>query len=83
MEKIADLQRALNQLTQRQLLDRSLKLENLQSLIRTLCPDSAFKRGFSITMAEDGKIIRSSKDAKAGMRLRTKLIDGEISSTIP
>lgn len=83
MEKIADLQRALNQLTQRQLLDRSLKLENLQSLIRTLGPDSAFKRGFSITMAEDGKIIRSSKDAKAGMRLRTKLIDGEISSTIP
>lgn len=83
MEKIADLQRVVYQLTQRQLLDRSLKLENLQSLIRTLGPDSAFKRGFSITMTEDGKIIRSSKDAKAGMRLRTKLIDGEFSSTIP
>ncbi len=82
MEKIGDLQRHLTQLARRQLLDRSLKLENLQSLIRTLGPDSAFKRGFSITLNEDGKIIRSSKDAKAGMRLRTKLIDGEISSTI-
>ncbi|MES2983401.1 MAG: exodeoxyribonuclease VII large subunit [Verrucomicrobiota bacterium] len=83
MEKTVELQRALTQLTQRQLSDRSLKLENLQSLMRTLGPDSAFKRGFSITMTEDGKIIRSSKNTEPGMRLRTKLIDGEISSTIP
>jgi exodeoxyribonuclease VII large subunit len=83
VEKIIELQRNLNQLAQRRLLDSSLKLENLQGLIRTLGPDSAFKRGFSITMTTDGKIIRSSKDAESGMRLRTKLIDGEISSTIP
>ena len=83
MEKTLELQRTLTHLVQRQLLDRTLKLENLQSLIRTLGPDSAFKRGFSITMTENGKIIRSSKEAKPGMRLRTKLIDGEISSTIP
>lgn len=64
------------------MLDRSLKLENLQSLIRTLGPDTAFKRGFSITMTDDGTIIRSHNETKSGMRLRTKLIDGEISSTI-
>ena len=81
-ERTIQLQRALTQSAQRQLLERKLKLENLQSLIRTLGPDSAFKRGFSITMNEDGKIIRSNKDTKPGMRLRTKLIDGEISSTI-
>lgn len=81
-EKIIELRRNLNQLTQRQLLARAQKLETLQGLIRTLGPDSAFKRGFSITMTTDGKIIRSSKDAKSGMHLRTKLIDGEISSTI-
>jgi exodeoxyribonuclease VII large subunit len=51
-------------------------------MIRTLGPESAFKRGFSITMTEDGKIIRSTKDTKPNMHLRTKLIDGEISSTI-
>lgn len=83
MAKTLELQRSLTQLVQRQLLDRTLKLENLQSMIRTLGPESAFKRGFSIAMYEDGKIIRSSKEVKPGMRLRTKLIDGEISSTIP
>lgn len=82
-EKSFELKRALTQLTQRQVSDRSLKLENLQSLVRTLGPNSAFKRGFSITMTEDGTIIRSHNGTKSGMRLRTKLIDGEISSTIP
>lgn len=82
IEKTLELRRKLYQLTQRQLLDQTLKLENLQSMIRTLGPDSAFNRGFSITMTEDGKILRSTKDAKSGMRLRTKLIDGEISSQI-
>jgi exodeoxyribonuclease VII large subunit len=82
IEKTFELRRQLSQLTQRQLLDQTLKLDNLQSMIRTLGPDSAFKRGFSITMTEDGKIIRSTRDAKPGMRLRTKLIDGEISSHI-
>lgn len=81
-EKTVELRRALIQLTQRQMSDRSLKLENLQSLIRTLGPDTAFKRGFSITMTDDGTIIRSHNEIKSGMRLRTKLIDGEISSTI-
>lgn len=82
-EKTVELRRALIQLIQRQISDRSLKLENLQSLIRTLGPDTAFNRGFSITMAEDGTIIRSLNETRSGMRLRTKLIDGEISSTIP
>jgi exodeoxyribonuclease VII large subunit len=82
MERIAELQRVMTQLAERQLLDRTLQLENLQSMIRALGPDSVFRRGFSITMTEDGKIIRSVKDAKPNMRLRTKLIDGEISSTL-
>jgi exodeoxyribonuclease VII large subunit len=82
MERVAELQRVMTQLAQRQLLDRTLQLENLQSMIRALGPDSAFRRGFSITMTEDGKIIRSVKDAKPNMRLRTKLIDGEIFSTL-
>ncbi len=83
MEKTMELQRSITQLVHRQISNRTLKLENLQSLIRTLGPDSAFKRGFSITMTEEGKILRSSKNTKPGMRLRTKLIDGEITSTIP
>lgn len=83
LDKNRELQRTLYQLVQRQLTDHSLRLENLQSMIRTLGPDSAFNRGFSITLTEDGKILRSITEAKPGTRLRTKIIDGEITSTIP
>jgi exodeoxyribonuclease VII large subunit len=56
------------------------RLSALKALLRTLGPASAFQRGFSITLGEDGGIVRSVKDVKPGQTLRTKLADGEILS---
>ncbi len=56
------------------------RLAALKSLLRTLGPESAFQRGFSITMDQHGEIIRSVKDVPPGGTLRTKLADGEILS---
>lgn len=81
-ERTTALHRIFHQLAHRQLADHSRRLERLQTMIRTLGPDSAFKRGFSITLGEDGKILRSAAEAKSGMALRTKLIDGEVVSTV-
>jgi exonuclease VII large subunit len=44
-------------------------------------PESAFERGFSITLDTRGKIIRSVKEVAPGDEIRTKLKDGEIRST--
>ena len=44
-------------------------------------PESAFERGFSITLDARGKIIRSTRDVAPGDEIRTKLKDGEIRST--
>ncbi|PAW63707.1 MAG: hypothetical protein B9S38_17155 [Verrucomicrobiia bacterium Tous-C4TDCM] len=47
-------------------------------------PESAFERGFSITLDARGKIIRSVAQIAPGDEIRTKLKDGEIrSSTAP
>jgi exonuclease VII large subunit len=47
-------------------------------------PESAFERGFSITLDARGKIIRSVAQVAPGDEIRTKLKDGEIrSSTAP
>ena len=56
------------------------RLAALKALLRTLGPASAFQRGFSITLGEDGGIVRSVNDVKPGQTLRTKLADGEILS---
>ncbi|MBC8128117.1 MAG: exodeoxyribonuclease VII large subunit [Gloeobacteraceae cyanobacterium ES-bin-144] len=58
------------------------KLTSLRSLLRTLGPASAFQRGFSITLSEDGKALKSASQVKPGDLLRTKFADGEASSRV-
>lgn len=58
------------------------RILQLQSMIRTLGPESAFKRGFSITLRADGSLLRSAKGVQEGDALVTKLLDGEVSSEV-
>ena len=57
-------------------------LGRLRVMLRTLGPESAFQRGFSITLGADGKIITSSASLKSGDLLRTKFADGETTSIV-
>jgi exodeoxyribonuclease VII large subunit len=58
------------------------RLRRVAGLLETLGPESAFRRGFSMTMTEDGKVVRSTADVAAGDPLRTRLADGEIRSRV-
>ena len=58
------------------------RLEALKSLLRALGPESAFQRGFSITLDEKGDIVRSVGDVAPGGLMRTKLADGEVASRV-
>ncbi len=61
---------------------RAEQMKRLESVLRALGPESAFQRGFSITMGGDGKIVRSVKHLKPGDLLRTKFADGETTSRV-
>lgn len=61
---------------------RQQRLLRNASLLRALGPESAFSRGFSLTMDEQGKLIRSVKDVASGQRLVTRLADGDIRSDV-
>ncbi len=82
LDKLASLGKNLRQLTAHRISRETGKLDRMKTHIRTLGPESAFRRGFSITLSGDGKIIRSAKAAAKGDSLTTKFIDGEIKSTI-
>ena len=61
---------------------RNDRLARLRGLLRALGPESAFQRGFSITLGPDGKAVRSAASLKPGDVLRTKFHDGETSSRV-
>ena len=45
-------------------------------------PEATLGRGFSITMDEKGKVLRSVEKLKRGTLLRTRLADGELESQV-
>ncbi|MDP0491011.1 MAG: exodeoxyribonuclease VII large subunit [Verrucomicrobiota bacterium JB023] len=57
-------------------------LDKLAALVRTLGPESAFERGFSITLKEDGSIVRSKDEVEPGSLLKTMVKDGQVSSRV-
>jgi exodeoxyribonuclease VII large subunit len=57
-------------------------LQRQKSMLRALGPESAFDRGFSITMTKDGKLVRSVDAVEPGEALVTKLKDGELQSEV-
>ncbi|MEP4078565.1 exodeoxyribonuclease VII large subunit [Haloferula sp.] len=80
LELIRRMRLELGRAATHQFIERRDSLKRLGSLLRTLGPESAFERGFSIATTPDGKVIRSEGDVLEGGKLITKLKDGEIHS---
>ena len=82
LERLAELRARFEKATKDELAQRGERLERLRGLLRALGPESAFQRGFSITLTHDGKLVTSATTLKPGDRLRTKFADGETKSTV-
>ena len=72
------LQRGVPKITDYQ--NQVLKL--LEERVKTIDPKAQLKRGYTITKNDNGKILRSAKEAAAGSALRTMFADGEIASVV-
>ncbi|MBX3741690.1 MAG: exodeoxyribonuclease VII large subunit [Akkermansiaceae bacterium] len=81
-EKLEMLRARLERLGGDGVAHHSRRLDVLRGLLRALGPESAFQRGFSITLDEHGGVIRSTKEVAPGSLLRTKLADGEVASRV-
>ena len=51
-------------------------------MLRLLSPEQTLSRGYTITTAANGKVIRSVSDAATGSELRTRLRDGAVISVV-
>lgn len=82
LDLLVEFQRRVERGMQDAIDKKAERLSRLRGLLRTLGPESAFQRGFSITLGGDGKLIRSVKGLKTGDAIRTKFVDGEIVSEV-
>lgn len=58
------------------------RLEQQERLINSLSPKAVLKRGYSMTTAEDGSIIKDPSQVKKGQALKTEVEHGIIHSNV-
>jgi exodeoxyribonuclease VII large subunit len=78
----ADLQRRFAALPPRFLADAKQRFGRMEGILRVLGPDATLRRGYSITRDKNGTIVRSIARVKRGIRLRTRVTDGDIESEV-
>ena len=87
--KISELSRrlstyrdTLNRRADSQLQHEKSTLARNAAVLRALNPAAALARGYTITMDENGQILRSAKDAIKSKELTTRFHDGEVKSQV-
>ena len=69
--------------SQRERLQREChRLELMEQRLHGLDPTLLLKRGYSMTFASDGRLLRDTKDVASGETIRTRLANGEVKSVI-
>lgn len=81
-EEVQDKQDRLSRAITLYLSSLSDKVKSYESRLKSINPDNIVKRGYSITMGEDGMPITSTKNVHKGQKIKTKLKDGIIESEV-
>lgn len=61
---------------------RQAELAGLARGLDLVGPNSVLKRGFSMTVHPDGRVVRSASDVRPGATVRTRLADGAFDSVV-
>src|SRR5438552_2626954 len=80
--RFADLHRRLVASPGRLLENSRHRFRHMEGILRVLGPDATLRRGYSITINERGKIIRTIAAVRPKMKIRTRVSDGEFGSEI-
>jgi len=58
------------------------ELDGYRRLLGAFDPQRTLARGWTLTMDASGRIVRSANDLAEGATLRTRMVDGEVTSTV-
>ena len=80
--RFTDLRRRLVASPGRLLENARHRFERIEGILRVLGPDATLRRGYSITLNDRGKIVRTVSAVRPKMKIHTRVSDGEFSSEI-
>src|SRR5438876_556862 len=80
--RFGDLHRRFVACPPRLLENARNRFQRIEGILRVLGPDATLRRGYSITMNERGKIIRTIAAVRPKMKIRTRVSDGEFGSQV-
>jgi exodeoxyribonuclease VII large subunit len=80
--RFTDLNRRFSELPSRVIENATHRFRQVEGLLRVLGPEATLKRGYSITMDESGKVIRTKQTVRPKLRIRTRVSDGEFESEV-
>jgi exodeoxyribonuclease VII large subunit len=81
-DSLLHLGERMKHVTRTKQAERRASVERLRALLRTLGPNSAFERGYSITLDSKGRILRTAEQLAPGDIIRTRFADGEVESVV-
>jgi exodeoxyribonuclease VII large subunit len=80
--RTAEATRRLRHRAPRSIAGADRRLEALEARVRANDPVRTLARGWSITRAADGRVVRSPDEVATGDELRTQVASGEVRSTV-
>jgi exodeoxyribonuclease VII large subunit len=80
--RLIDLNRRLLTSPPRVIENARQRFRRIEGILRVLGPDATLRRGYSITRDTKGHLIRTMRDVRPRMKIRTRVSDGEFSSEV-
>jgi exodeoxyribonuclease VII large subunit len=80
--RLLDLRRRFADSPVRALQNARHRFQHAASVLRVLGPEGTLRRGYSITSDEAGKIIRTVTAVRPGMKIRSRVSDGEFGAEV-
>lgn len=81
-ERLGVSQTRIERSVERTVRRASARTDALNARLRSLSPLAVLERGYALVLSESGSVVRSASTLAVGERVRTRLSDGEFSSTV-
>lgn len=81
-ERMGVSQTRIERSVERTIRRASSRMDALNARLRSLSPLAVLERGYALVMSENGALVRSVSQLEEGERVKTRLSDGEFSSTV-